>query len=86
MYRFVVLLGCTGHVRPIDMKLSVGQLFPDCRPNVQTQPVNPISVRRVLPGPDCHEVLSVAERLSGLNSCEERSHTKLVVGNVIDVL
>lgn len=66
------------------MQLSIRQLLPDCRPDVHTQPLHPISIRRMFPGSDCHEVRPAAKRLSRLNSCEEGRNTKLIVRNAID--
>lgn len=80
----MVLLCGTRHVGPIDVQLSMWQLLPDGRPDVQTQPVHPISVGRMLPGPDGHEVLPAAEGLlMGLSRCEEGRAAKLVVGNAV---
>lgn len=66
------------------MQLSIRQLLPDCRPYVRTQPLHAISIRRVFPGPNGHEVRPAAERLPRLNSCEEGRNTKLMVRDAVD--
>ena len=79
------MLGCAGHVGAIDMQLSIRQLLPYSRPDVHTQPLHRISIRRMFPGPDCHEVCPAADGFSGLNTCEERSDAELVMGNAVDI-
>lgn len=80
------MLGCTRHVGAVDVQLGIRQLLPDGWPDVHTQPVHPISIRRMFPGPDCHEVRPAAEGLSGLDTCKEWSDTELVMRNAVDVL
>lgn len=80
----MVLLCGARHVGPINVQLSVWQLLPDGRPDVQTQPVHPVSVGRMLPGADGHEVLPAAEGLLvRLSRCEEGRAAELVVGNAV---
>lgn len=53
---------------------------------MHAQPLHPISIGGMFPGPDCHEVRPAAERLPRLNSCEEGGTTKLMVRNGVDTL
>ena len=70
----MVLLGSSRHVSAIDVQFCVWQLLSYGWPDVLTQPLDPIPIRRVLPVANCHEVQAAAERLRPWNSFgEERS-------------